>query len=221
MLDHHIQRSIVYHLAFAPSIRFSELKPDDIDSKLFTYHLKKTIVAGLVIKNTDGTYSLTAEGRRVGKGALKKQNRLINRAYSILLLAIRRSDGAWLLYRRPTHPLIGLTGFMQAQPIASADITETATNECREQTGLIGTFSVHGHGYFRIYHDGTLESFIHFTLLTCDDIKGELVHGSKKTDFYWDAAPDFQSQEMLPTMETLRYMLGQPVGIFVDKKFNL
>ena len=92
MLDHHIQRTIVYTLAFAESLRFAELKPDDIDSKLFTYHLKKVVSAGFVTKTADGAYALTPEGRRVGKGALEKQSRMINRAYSILLLAIRRKE---------------------------------------------------------------------------------------------------------------------------------
>ena len=46
MLDHHIQRQIVYQLAFVDSLRFGELKPDDLDNKLFTYHLKKVVSAG-------------------------------------------------------------------------------------------------------------------------------------------------------------------------------
>lgn len=116
MLDHHIQRTIVYTLAFAESMRFGELKPDELDNKLFNYHLKKVIAAGYVAKNDEGLYTLTSEGKRVGKGALKKQSRLIDRAYSILLLCVRReSDGAWLLVRRRTQPLLGLKGFMQAQ----------------------------------------------------------------------------------------------------------
>ena len=77
MLDHHIQRTIVYTLAFAESMRFGELKPDELDNKLFNYHLKKVIAAGYVAKNDEGLYTLTSEGKRVGKGALKKQSRLI------------------------------------------------------------------------------------------------------------------------------------------------
>ena len=175
MLEHHIQRQIVYALAFSEGLRFGELKPDGLENKAFDYHLKKVIVAGYVVKNEDGTYSLTSEGKRVGKGALKKQSRMIDRAYSTLLLAIRRpEDGAWLLIRRKSQPLLGLTGFMNASPIATQEATQTAAEVCKEQTGLTGTFVAHGHGYFRIYRDGGLESFIHFTLLTCSDIQGEL-----------------------------------------------
>lgn len=221
MLDHHIQRSIVYHLAFADSMRFGELKPDDIDNKLFTYHLKKVVSAGLVTKLENGEYALTPEGRRVGKGALKKQSRLIDRGYSVLLLSIQREDGAWLLYRRQTHPLFGLTGFMHAQPVADRTILETATQTCRDQTGLDAEFAVHGHGYFRVYDNDQLESFIHFTLLKCTQIQGELHQSSEQAEYYWDHSPDFAAPNMLPNMQILHKMSEAPAGTFADKTFYL
>ena len=222
MLDHHIQREIVYTLAFSQGLRFGELKPDTLENKAFDYHLKKVIVAGYVVKNQDGTYSLTNEGKRVGKGALKKQSRLIDRAYSVLLLAIRRpEDGAWLLTRRKAQPLLGLTGFMNAQPIATQQTTQTASEICRQQTGMTGTFVVHGHGYFRIYRDGSLESFIHVTLLTCSDIQGVLHQNSELAEYYWDTDPDFAAPEMLPNMQTLHKMLQAPAGCFVEKTFDI
>lgn len=222
MLDHHIQRQIVYDLAFSEGMRFGELKPDTLENKAFDYHLKKVIAAGYVRKNDDGTYALTAEGKRVGKGALKKQSRLIDRAYSTMLLAIRRQDdGAWLLMRRRAQPLLGLTGFMNASPVANQETVQTAAQVCREQTGLTGTFVPHGHGYFRIYRDGALESFIHFTLLTCSDIQGELHQNSELAEYYWDTDPDFQAPDMLPNMQTLFEMSQAPAGCFVEKTFDI
>lgn len=222
MLDHHIQRGIVYRLAFAPSLRFGELKPDDIENKLFTYHLKKVVSAGYVEKNEDGEYLLTAEGRRMGKGAFDSDARLLDRAYSTLLLAIRReSDGAWLLYKRRTHPMIGLAGFMHAQPIAEQTATEVAAAECKQKTGLTGKFHVHGHGYFRMYRDKQLESFTHFTLLVCDDAQGELTQNSKLANYYWERQPDFGGEHMLPNMPTLYAMTTSPVSSFVEQTFHL
>ncbi len=222
MLDHHIGKSIVYHLAFADSMRFSELQPDDIDSKLFTYHLKKVIQEGYVIKTDEGHYALTPEGRRVGKGALKKQSRLIDRAYSVLLLVIRRqSDGAWLLYKRHTHPLLGLSGFMHAQPTAQTDVVQTAHDECLTKTGLSGDFTVKGSGYFRVYRGDELESFTHFTLLGCDDIGGDLVADTELADYYWEKSPDFSAEGMLPNMSLLAELYGKNSPFFVEKTFVL
>ena len=222
MLDHHIQKSIVYDLAFADSLRFSDLKPDDMENKAFTYHLKKVVKAGLVQKQDDGHYSLTMKGRRVGKGALKKESRLLDRAYSILLLAVRRSeDDGWLLYKRQTQPLLGLTGFMQAQPIAETDARTTAQQTAREQTGLTVDFDVQGHGYFRVYRNGELESFIHFTLLTGQNPAGELLETAESAGYFWQQTPNFESPDMLPNMQTLHKMCEAAPGSFVEATFDL
>jgi len=222
MLDHHIQKSIVYDLAFAESLRFSDLKPDDMENKAFTYHLKKVVRAGLVEKLGDGHYALTMKGRRVGKGALKKESRLLDRAYSILLLAVRRSeDDAWLLYKRQTQPLLGLTGFMQAQPIAETDARSTAQQTCLEQTGLTAEFSVQGHGYFRVYRNAELESFIHFTLLVGHDPQGQLLETAESAGYFWQQTPNFESPDMLPNIQILHKMCEVAPGSFVEATFEL
>lgn len=222
MLDHHIQKSIVYDLAFTESMRFSDLKPDDLENKAFTYHLKKVISAGLVAKLPNGEYTLTSEGRRVGKGALKKQSRMIDRAYSILLMAVRRkSDGAWLLYKRQTQPLLGLVGFMQAQPVAEADARDTAKKTCLEQTGIETEFAVQGHGYFRVYRQQSLESFIHFTLLFSETDQLQLPETAESAGYFFAGTPNFESPDMLPNMRILHKMCEDPAGTFVEATFEL
>lgn len=221
MLDHHIQKSIVYTLAFAQSMRFSELQPDDIDSKLFTYHLKKVVAAGYVTKYDDGTYALTPEGRRIGKTVLKK-DRLMDQAYSILLLAVRRrSDDAWLLYTRNTHPLIGLTGFMQALPRAEESVTATAHTICFEKTGLTGDFKVVSSGYLRVFEADELESFTHFTLLSCDNVEGGLKEHDDYGTYEWVQSPDFSAKTMLPTAKILSDLALSRATPFVEKTYIL
>ena len=133
MLDHHFQRSIVYRLALASRLKFSELKPDTLDNKLFTYHLKKVMSAGFIEKDADGYYELTPKGRRLGAHVLDNAEALFDRAYSVLFLAVQRKhDGAWLLYRRKTHPLLGRVGFMHATPNATDAVAKTAHLVCLE-----------------------------------------------------------------------------------------
>lgn len=222
MLDHHLQRSIVYRLALSHDLHFSELKPDVIDNKLFTYHLKKVVTAGYVAKNSDGLYSLTPEGRRLGIRVLDKQQVLIDRADSVLFLVVRRkSDGAWLLYKRNVHPLIDRTGFMHCTPNASETITETANRECQVMTGLSGAFTVKGSGYFRVYDGENLESFTNFTLLACEDATGELIQNDEYADYYWEQKPDFSDPRMLPDMPTLADLYGAGELFFVEKTLHI
>ena len=191
MLDHHLQRSIVYRLAFSSGLRFSELKPDTVENKLFDYHLKKVLAAGYVMKDGAGLYILTPEGRRLGTRILDGQQTLADQPESVLFLIIRRVlDGAWLMYTRSTHPMLGYSGFMHCTPNAYEHCEVTAARECQERTGLQATFRALGGGYSRIKAaDGTLESFTNFTLLVSDDAEGELVQHDEFAEYYWEAAP--------------------------------
>lgn len=222
MLDHHLQRGIVYRLAFAESLRFSELKPDTLENKLFTYHLKKVVDAGYVHKDAAGQYSLTPEGRRLGVHVLETQNILPELPDSVLFLVIRRkTDDAWLLYRRNTHPLKGRVGFMHARPDAHKTTGETAAQECLAKTGLAGTFKALGGGYFRMREEDNLESFTHFTLMICEDAEGDLAQHDDNAEYFWSTDPDFASLEMLPNMPTLieLYQTGRP--FFIEKSIQL
>jgi len=221
MLDHHIQKNIIYQLAFADSMKFSELKPADIESKLFTYHLKKAIVLGLVEKKEDGTYRLSPEGRRVGKGALLKDSRMINRAYSIIIMAVRREiDGAWLLSKRNTQPLIGLSGFMQSQPLPGVSSLRLASDSLYEKTGLRGDFEFASSGLYTIIKDDRLESYIHFTLLFCEKAAGELSQNDPLGEYYFDLSPDFADPSMLPTASALAELLESRLS-FTERTFSL
>ncbi len=216
MLDHHLQRTIVYTLAQTPQLRFSELKPNTIDSKLFTYHLKKTISAGYVAKTEEGLYSLTPKGRRLGTRVFDNEQAFIDQADSVLFLIIRRkSDGAWLLYERNTYPLLGKVGFMHGAPNSVAESPAAAAQICQQKTGLTGNFAVLGGGYFRVYEGTELESFTHFTLLVCENVTGELVQNDEHAEYFWQQDPDFTSAEMLPNMPTLveLYKKGKPFFI--------
>ena len=221
MLEHHIQKNIVYNLALVQSARFSDLKPDTIENKLFDYHLKKVISEGLVKKNEDGLYALTPKGRRVGKDAIKKSDQLIDRAYSVLFMAVRRkSDGAWLLCKRKTHPLLGKVGFMNAQPSFMDPSEVAAHNETLVKTGLDCTFTVRGSGYLRMYQDDNLESFTHFTLLECTDAQGELQQLDPLAEYYWEVNPDFTASDILPTIATFADKLSEPGLFYLEQTFS-
>jgi len=205
MLDHHIQRAIVYRLAFSDGLRFSELKPDSLENKLFDYHLKKVVSAGYVSKSEDGLYTLSAEGRLLGIRALDKPGALADQAESVLFLIVRRaSDGAWLFYKRNTHPMLGFSGFMHTTPNAHETTPVTAARSLTEKTGLTGTFTALGGGYSRIFDSsGELLSFTHFTLLVSDDAQRELAAHDEFAEYYWEIRPDFAADHFFPTTPPL------------------
>jgi len=223
MLDHHLQREIVFKLAFTPSARFSDLKPGDVENKLFTYHLQKVLKEGYVIKSEDGLYTLTPEGRRLSTGVLDDHQKLVvERPLSVLFLIVRRkSDGAWLLYERQTHPMLGFRGFMHAHPSAISDCAEVAKHHCQTKTGLTGDFTALGGGYIRVYEGAKLESFTHFTLLYCDDIQGELTPNDSHATYFWEQNPDFTADKVFPVEPLLKEFYDAKQPFFIDKTYTI
>ncbi|MEK7472099.1 MAG: NUDIX hydrolase [Patescibacteria group bacterium] len=221
MIQHHIQQAIVAKLATNQTLRFSELQPEEIDNKLFDYHLKQLIASKIVKKSSDGEYELTPYGRKIGVSARLNMKDRLDRAFSVLFLIIRRKNGDWLLYRRKSHPLIGRVGFMHARPSWSETILGTATRVTKEQTGLTASFKVCGHGYFRVFEGENLESFTHFTLLVAEDVDGELEVNDEFAEYEWDSNPDFSAKDMLPNMADIVTLYQSKKSDFLEKEYRL
>jgi DNA-binding HxlR family transcriptional regulator len=56
MIDHHIQKQIIADLVECETARFADLKPANLDSNMFTYHLQSLIKQKLITKNDAGKY---------------------------------------------------------------------------------------------------------------------------------------------------------------------
>lgn len=203
MLDHHIQRAIVTKLTSAKSLTFSDLKPDDLDNKLFTYHLKIAIREGFVEKADDGTYRLTSAGQKLWRRMSESPEKISERAFSVLFLIIRDSAGRWLLYRRKTHPVIGKRAFMHSIPNSEMNVVVSAEQDTKAKTGLECSFKVIGSGFFRTYDGQNLVNFTNFTVLLSTDAVGELTPRDEFADYSWVDSPDFSTPDMLPNMQIL------------------
>lgn len=221
MLEHHLQREILYTLVTNPTVRYSKLKPEGIDSNIFTYHLQQLIKQKLVIKAEDGSYSLTALGKAAGINSNQTMEDMLLQAHSILLMAARNDKGAYLLRKRLAHPVYGKSGFVHGEPVASEKIEDTATRIFNEKTGMDVKFEPRGSGYIRIFRDGDIESFTHFTLLFADGVSGEPIQTSTTGENSWVTSPDFNSSEMIPSMPDLITSLEKPDLFFCDHSYQL
>lgn len=110
---------------------------------------------------------------------------------------------------------------MHARPSMSEIITETAARVTKEQTGLTAKFKVCGHGYFRVFEGGNLESFTHFTLLVCEDASGELQVSDEFAEYEWVSDPDFSAKDMLPNMADLARLYQSKTNDFLEKEYKL
>lgn len=221
MISHHIQHKIISALSTNDELGFTDLRPEAIDNKLFTYHLKITIREGYVEKHND-TYRLTKAGQKLWKRIRESPESVALRAFSVLYLIIRSPIHGWLLYRRHTHPMKNKVAFMHAIPDAQESIVQSAHQQTLEKTGLSCNFQVIGAGFFRTIDGSAIDGFTNFTLLECTDPQGKLTPNDPHASYEWVQNPDFSSGEMLPNMPKLASLYAEgKFPFFVDETVEL
>lgn len=135
VIEHYIERAILERLMHAAELRFSELKPDGMESNIFMYHLKQLMKAGYVEK-TDGTYRLAAAGLSYVDGLSTESHKPRQQPKLIAIIALHDGAGNWLLAERKTQPYIGSRMFPSGKQHRGETSTEHALRELAEKTGL-------------------------------------------------------------------------------------
>ncbi|MET0980161.1 MAG: hypothetical protein ABWX90_02815 [Candidatus Saccharimonadales bacterium] len=192
---HHIQKNILDRLATLTTSRYRDIKPADMDGNIFTYHLRQLVTDKQVIKNEDGTYTLSPKGKDY---VIHRYENSLTQAHSIFLIAIKRGD-EWLMRERLVQPLLGMSGFIHGEPIAIEPLIETATKRLREKTGLNVRLSVHSSGLIRIAHGNAIESFSHAIILTGETNDDITIREDPTGQNYWLATVDLKKDDILPS----------------------
>lgn len=222
MVEHHLQKGILYKLVTSPSARFAELKPKDIDGNIFTYHLQQLIKQKLVTKHEDGSYTLTPQGKAVGINIQLKPQELLEQAHAVFLICIQNDRGEWLLRKRLAHPMYGRYGFVHGEPVAENSLDHDANLALEERTGLRADFEPIGAGYIRIFSDAGMESFTNFTMLKAINLTGELKTEAGNGANEWLSDPDFSGENMIPSMADLAKAIQDNKGFFfVDLTYHV
>lgn len=136
-INHHIQRTILDRLAHAANLRFSELKPEGMESNIFMYHLKQLIRQGYVQKVGDG-YELASQGLSYIDGLSNENYRPRHQPKLIAILALHDGRDKWLLAERKIQPYIDSQMFPSGKQHRGEISAEHAVRELAEKTGLSG-----------------------------------------------------------------------------------
>ena len=148
---HHIQLKVLHKLTLNEQARYSQLKPDGVESNLFIYHLKRTIADKLVVKNDDGTYSLSQKGVAYSDKVSLSSFKLRSQPKIVNLLACTNWSGQWLLYKRKHQPFIGRVGFPYGKIHLGETIKQSSERELQEKTDLKTSLVHRGDVYVTVY----------------------------------------------------------------------
>ena len=110
---HFIKREIIIKLKLSSEdLKYSELKPGDMDGNAFNHHLKSLVNSEIVEKIDLGEYRLTAKGKREVDFYSLDNSRIKIRPISGVYLLIFSADGKILVYKNKGAPINGVEGMM-------------------------------------------------------------------------------------------------------------
>lgn len=174
---HEFQISILRELLFKPSARFRDLKKVDITNDHFTFHLKRLVTDGLVIKQK-GLYSLTDEGKEFANRMDTEALQIERQAkLAVAIHAIRYKNGVkeYLIHQRLKEPFYGWYGSHSGKIRWGENPLNTAKREFLEETGLTGEFKLKAVVHYHHFHkDGRLLEDKYFWVFRVYKAKGKL-----------------------------------------------
>lgn len=132
--EHHIQMKLFNALVQSEILRYSELKPKELEANLFMYHLKELMKMKLVEKSDKG-YRLTPAGKSTATRFSIREQMIRIMPTVISVLALTSPDGETLLYRRKRHPFIGFLSFPSGKIHLGDTLSDAAYRELKEKCG--------------------------------------------------------------------------------------
>jgi ADP-ribose pyrophosphatase YjhB (NUDIX family) len=213
MIDHYLQQDIINKLSRAETCRFSELKPKELESNLFMYHLKQLITAGYVKKVPSG-YQLGAAGLTYVDMLSRTNSKPRKQPKLVSILAVRNSEGEYLLARRLLQPYIDKHMFLSGKQHFGESAEDHIKRELAEQTSLLLAPKRRGLADIRIKADGQLLTHIVAHIYSFD-YDGPPPPDSDKFTYSWQAVAG-QPQVVAGTIALYERLEREKELFFID-----
>ena len=198
---HPIQITILRQLLFQPSAGFAQLqKETDVSSDHFTFHIKKLIEEGYVLKQ-DGHYKLTGRGKEYANRMDTDENEIEKQPKVSVVITLERKNASgereFLYQQRLKNPYFGFWGRLGGKIRWGESVLEAANRELMEETGMTADFS-----YRLLYHKRDFKKdtkeLLEDKLFLCvyaTDFSGELMERFEGGYNKWMTVEEFHQQE--------------------------
>lgn len=159
------------------------LKPEEIESDKFNYHLKYLIGKGLVDKK-DNLYGLTVEGRKYVANLDALGN--IRETFKVSVALYVVHNGKLLLQKRLRHPFYGDVTSVAGKILPGEKAEEAASRKLLEETGLSASFKLLGiNRKIRKNNDGEVLEDTFYHVYMAKDPKGKLQPKNLFGENFW------------------------------------
>jgi 8-oxo-dGTP diphosphatase len=219
---HRLQQHILHQLILSPCRRYAELKPAQVESNLFMYHLRQLMNQQLVCKLPDGKYELSGDGKVYADRLSLKTFAPRQQPRIVTLIACANETGKWLLYQRLRQPLINTIGFPYGKVHVGETIAQAADRELKEKTGLSARLTHRGDGYITIYQQAQITSQIMFHFFLGSNPTGRL-RGTKVGRPFWAGINEVTPNQLIPSVPDLIGLAQTPAKgrFFAELEYQL
>jgi ADP-ribose pyrophosphatase YjhB (NUDIX family) len=134
-VTHFIDRAIIKALTYGNNLRFRDMRPENVDSNLYTYHLN-SLIKSKYIEKTAGGYRLAPKGLAYVDLVSTTDFRPSKQPKICTAILLKNNNGEILLTKRTRQPLIGLKGLPTGKIHLEERLDDAAARELKEKTGL-------------------------------------------------------------------------------------
>jgi ADP-ribose pyrophosphatase YjhB (NUDIX family) len=217
----YVQELIIGRLITSEGLRYSKLRPEDVDDDLYNYHLQELVKKGYVEKNKDNLYVLSDKGKEHAQkfdaaGKFYGHNTIMIAAH------VFNEAGEVLMQKRPRHPYKGdIYPGIAGKVLPGESFEEASSRKLAEETGLECIFTFIGAvRSIRRQPDGSVfeDSIYHHCV--GNDPQGELLEKTVFGEHFWASIEDadkYQKNNVTYTKEAskvLRYLKSPPHDCF-------
>lgn len=207
---HPLRKQILYQLITNPYLPFSKLKPKEIESNLFIYHLKQLIIEDLVKKRADGKYELIAEGIDLADRLSLENFKVRIQPKIITLIVCQNKKGEFLLYKRAKQPFLGYIGFPYGKIHLGEKITQAGERELQEKTGLFGKLNHRGEVYLTTYQNNQVLTQVFCHIFAGKNPVGKMETKTEIGECFWGKIEDFKKADFIPGFLDIYNLIKKP-----------
>ena len=171
---HPVQVAILSTLSHLSQATFAQLNVQKIETDWFSYHLKKVVHEGWVIKNSDKSYILSPDGKKLAL-QFDSQTHAVNRSQRVSVQVVAIHDGQYWIQHRQVEPYKGVWEFPTMRVRFGESPLQTVERALSEEAGMSGVIAFRGINHkVELTESGTLFDDKYLLVFEVNDLKGEL-----------------------------------------------
>lgn len=215
---HHIQKYIIGVLMHNKYARFRDMRPPNVDTNLYSYHLSK-LMSGKLVEKMDAGYTLSLTGLQYVDQLTTETMNIRKQPKLVAMLVVRDAGGRILLQKRKKQPYIN-TWSLPFGKIHNEDESVISAAK-REGAEKIGDYSIkdivhNGDCYIKIEKSGIQLLNLMAHVFCCQPDHIQETETTK-----WVDVSDIDQLETMPGVDEVLDIVRQSQKHFFFKEFYI